>query len=78
VSGWDDWRIAEDEVTLNAVISSTERETVYRYLSTSRLQLLGSLQIKKVHRWFYNRNSSEHTGMTFLTRSFALGTQQCY
>ena len=31
VSGWDDWRIMESEVTLGAVISSTENETVYRY-----------------------------------------------
>ena len=30
VSGWDDWRIMEREVTLGAVISSTENETVYR------------------------------------------------
>ena len=30
VSGWDDWRIAESEVSLGAVISSTERETTYR------------------------------------------------
>ena len=32
VSGWDDWRIAESEVTLGTIISSTERETIYRYV----------------------------------------------
>lgn len=29
VSGWDDWRITESEVSLGTVISSTEKETVY-------------------------------------------------
>ena len=32
VSGWDDWRISESEVSLGAVISSTERETIYRHV----------------------------------------------
>lgn len=30
VSGWDHWRITESEVSLGTVITSTERETVYR------------------------------------------------
>ena len=33
ISGWDDWRISESEVSLGAVISSTERETIYRHVS---------------------------------------------
>ncbi len=32
VSGWDDWRISESEVSLGAVISSTQRETTYRHV----------------------------------------------
>ncbi len=31
ISGWDDWRIAEHEVMLGPIISSTEREIIYRY-----------------------------------------------
>ena len=30
VSGWDDWRIAESEVSLGPVLTSTEQETTYR------------------------------------------------
>lgn len=30
VSGWDDWRIPDSEVTLGSVISTSEIETVYR------------------------------------------------
>lgn len=30
ISGWDDWRIPEKEIALGTVVSSTERETVYR------------------------------------------------
>jgi len=29
VSGWDDWRIAESEVTLGPIINSTEQETFF-------------------------------------------------
>lgn len=30
ISGWDNWRIAENEVTLGNIVSSTELETIYR------------------------------------------------
>ncbi len=30
VSGWDDWRIAESEVTLGPILNFTEQETTYR------------------------------------------------
>ena len=37
VSGWDDWRISENEVSLGTVISSTERETTYRHVVHERV-----------------------------------------
>ena len=30
VSGWEDWRIAESEVSLGPILTSTDQETTYR------------------------------------------------
>lgn len=38
VSGWDDWRIAESEVSLGPILTSTEQETTFRQVMyTGRL-----------------------------------------